>query len=425
MSDKRLRIAVVGAGISGIAAALLLSEKHDVTLFEKRDRLGGHTHTITLDSGPDAGLAVDTGFIVCNDKTYPTFHRFLKRLGVRWRWSDMSFGYHDEESGLHYAGTSLNGLFAQRRNFANPSFIGMLLEIRRFCAQAVSDLNNPRIESETLAQYLRRHRFNRYFINNYLIPMGAAIWSTRSGKMMQFPAATLIRFFHNHGLLSIKDRPRWQTVVGGSHSYLTAFRRQFPGKIRLGASISTILREPQRVTIGFSDGAAEHFDHVVIGVHGNQVLGLLGDPSAEEQRLFGAWGYERNSVVLHTDVNVLPPSRRAWASWNYVREKGSGKDSRLSMTYYMNMLQGLKTPRHYCVTLNRNAPIREDRIIRELVYAHPLYTRESRGTQEPLRALSGRNRTSWCGAYFGYGFHEDGVKSGEAVAREFGLSLPM
>jgi predicted NAD/FAD-binding protein len=423
VTEKPLRIAVVGSGVAGISAAWLLAKRHEVTLFEKADRIGGHTNTVLIDDGPDAGTAIDTGFIVCNDKTYPNFHKFLDDLKVPWRWADMSFGYWDMATNLQYAGTNMDGLFAQRSNLLNPAFLKMLLEIRRFCRIAVEDRQSGYLDMLTLGEYLRRRRFKRYFVDHYIVPMGAAIWSTAAPRMLQFPARTFVDFFRNHGLLSIKDRPRWQTVVGGSHSYLKAFRARFKGRIETAAWIDSIHREPGSVTIRLRDGEVHAFDRVVIAVHADQVLPLLADPTAEEKAIFGVWKYEPNRVTLHWDKRVLPPNRRAWASWNYVREPKTGGERRqaLSMTYHMNRLQGLQTTRQYCVTLNREQPIPPRFILQEIDYTHPLYTNQSIATQEQLPTLSGKNDTFYCGSYHGYGFHEDAVKSAVAVAEKFGI----
>jgi len=423
VSSGALRIAVIGSGISGIVAAHLLQRRHAVTLFEKKSYVGGHTNTVNVDDGPDAGTPVDTGFIVCNDKTYPTFHRFLKDLGVRWRWADMSFGFHDETTGLQYAGTTLSGLFAQPVNALNPRFLHMLWEIRRFSRLALRDLGNHRLDRISLGWYLRRHRFGAGFIDNFIVPMGAAIWSTRADRMLRFPAWTFIRFFKNHGLLELKDRPRWQTIVGGSQSYVRAFLARFAGTVRLNARLAAVIRSESGVTIRHDDGQDEHFDQVVIAAHADEVLRVLGDPTPDERRLFGAWRYERNRVVLHTDEAVMPPNRRAWASWNYTREARADRGAALSMTYDMNRLQGLKTRRRYLVTLNRKGPIHESRVLREFHYRHPLYTTASIATQPEIAALGGTNNTWFCGSYHGFGFHEDGAKSGAAVAAGFGVTL--
>ena len=413
----------MGAGISGIVAAHLLSRQYQVTLLEKRPRLGGHTHTWEIPDGPDEGTRVDTGFIVCNDKTYPNFHRFLNELEVPWRWSDMSFGFWDERTNLHYAGTNLDGLFAQRSNALRPGFLAMLLEIRRFCRESMAALeNNPaELEGRTLGGWLRDRRFGQTMIDNYLVPMGAAIWSTSPKKMLRFPALTYIRFFKNHGLLSLADRPRWQTVKGGSDRYVEAFQRQFNGTIRTGISIATIKRNGAEVDVHTVDGEQFSGDHLVMAVHADQVLPLLEKPTEAEEQIFSQWRYERNRVVLHTDTSVMPPSRRAWASWNYTREAEAEPDDALSMSYHMNRLQGLRTRREYLVTLNRKGRIDERRIIAEFVYNHPLYTRASLATQDRIYELNGDKHTYYCGAWCFNGFHEDGTRSAVRVAKALGV----
>ena len=421
--NERQRVAVVGAGVAGIVSAWLISQRHDVVLFERKNYLGGHTNTVTIDHGPDEGTRIDTGFIVCNDKTYPVFHRFLKSLAVPWRWSDMSFSYYNERTGFHYAGTDLNGLFAQRKNLFNPQFYAMLLEIVRFSRAGLRDLHSAHLDHITLGDYLDEKGFSRNFRQNYLIPMGAAIWSTPPGKMLRFPAKNFLRFFKNHGLLSMRDRPRWQTVVNGSKTYVEAFERQFSGQVRCQARIEKIARSGEGIELIHDDGSREPFDHVVMGVHADQVLPLLENPTEDERRLFSAWRYEKNSVVLHTDIQVLPPARRAWASWNYTRERSATKRNPLSMSYYMNRLQGLKTQRDYSVTLNRGQRIPDEHIVRELCYSHPLYTPESIATQKELPTLNGKERTYFCGSYFRFGFHEDAVRAGADAARHFGVAL--
>lgn len=412
-----LQIAIIGAGAAGISTAWWLSKNHAVTLYEKAPKIGGHTNTHVIPDGPDAGIGIDTGFIVCNDKTYPNFHRFLASLNVPWRWSDMSFGFHDEVTGLQYAGTDLNGLFAQRRNIVSPGFWSFLLEIRRFCNEAAAELAMPTTH-ETLGEFLSRRRFSQDLINNYVVPMGSAIWSTAPSKMLGFPAITFFRFFKNHGLLSIKDRPRWQTVAGGSHSYLAAFKQQFAGTVHTDAQIETVRRASATlggITIRHAGGAEQRFDRVVIAIHADEVLALLENPSEEEQKLYSVWEYEKNHVVLHTDESVLPTRRAAWASWNYTRERVADERGALSMTYWMNLLQGLPCKAQYSVTLNRKQPIAEKAIIAEYRYTHPLYTTSSIASQERLPTLQGKQNTWFAGSYFGNGFHEDAVKSGAAV----------
>lgn len=417
------RIAVIGGGVAGIVAAHLLQQRHDVTLFEQNDYLGGHTHTIEIKRGPDAGLAVDTGFIVLNDATYPLFRRFLARLGVEARVSEMSFGFQCQRTGLVYAGTDLNGLFAQRRNLVNPAFYRFLLEIVRFSKQARQDLDKGDLSRLTLGEYLERGRYSSFMVDNYLVPMAAAIWSTPALQIHAFPASPFLHFFRNHGLLSFRNRPLWRTVVGGSHAYVKAFARDFKGSLRLDSPVQVIQREAGQVRLGFADGEAQRFDQVVIATHADQALRLLQDPTALEQRLLSPWRYQHNHTVLHTDASLLPKPRQAWAAWNFTRDAGTEADRPVYVTYYMNRLQGLKAEHDYCVTLNRREPFKAESVIAELDYHHPLYSFDSMATQAELPQLNGRNQTYFCGSYFGYGFHEDAVRSGVAVAKAFGLAL--
>jgi predicted NAD/FAD-binding protein len=418
MNDRVLNVAVVGAGVAGLTAAYLLARRHRITIFEKNNYLGGHTNTIVLDSGPDAGTPVDTGFIVMNDRNYPLLTKLLARLGVATRNSDMSFGYYCERTGLQYAGSDLNSLLAQRRNLFSPRFWGMIRDIMRFYDSARRDLNAGALGDVSLGGYLLRGRYGDMFIQHHLIPMGSAIWSTSKKKMMDFPAAAFVRFFENHGLLSVKDRPQWKTVAGGSHTYVKKMMEGFPGTVRLAAPVASIRRTASGVVVG-----TEAFDAVVIGAHADEALGMLADPSPDEKRLLGAWTYEHNRTILHSDASVMPPCRRAWASWNYTAESVEGDRLPASLTYDMNRLQGLRTANPYFVTLNRRTPLAREKIVRDIDYAHPTYTSASMGTQRELPSLNGVRNTFYCGGYFGFGFHEDAVRSGIDVAKEFGENL--
>lgn len=411
-------VAVVGGGVAGIVAAHELAKAgHEVALFEKNGYVGGHTSTVVLESGPDAGAAVDTGFIVCNDRTYPNFHRFLAELGVPWRWSDMSFGYHDANSGLQYAGTDVSGLFAQRANVMTPSFLSFLADVVRFGGRAQADLASGALEGKTLGAYLSETGSSRALRDHYIAPIGAAVWSSGLGEMLDFPAETFVRFFKNHGLLSLTDRARWQTVVGGSHAYVKAFLARFPGTVMRGAPVESVRRGAAGVEIRAAGRAPRVFDRVVIAAHADEALKMLADPSPEERRLLGAWTYSRNRTLLHVDESFLPPNRRAWASWNYRREKGEPETAGVSVTYDMNRLQGLKTLRRYLVTLNPRMEPRKGDLVREFNYAHPLYTFSAIRAQAELPSLNGARSTWFCGSYFGYGFHEDAVSSALAAAR--------
>ncbi len=417
------KIVVIGGGVAGIVAAYLLQQKHEVTLFEQNDYLGGHTHTLEISEGPDAGLAVDTGFIVLNDATYPLFKKFLSRLDVATRLSEMSFGFQCLQTGLVYAGTDLNGLFAQRRNLFSPTFFRFLLEIKRFCECAQESLTKGDVPPITLGQYVEAESFSPFMINNYLLPMAAAIWSTPVMQVTDFPAEPFLRFFNNHGLLSFRNRPQWRTVVGGSHAYVKAFVRNFTGRLHLESPVQEVQRDNHGVKILLRDGEAQSFDQVVIATHADQALRLLKEPSDLEKSLLSPWHYQQNHTVLHTDSSLLPRQKQAWAAWNFTRNSGSASEGQVFVSYYMNLLQGLSAQQDYCVTLNRPDPFRPETVIAEMNYHHPLYSFESMATQEKLPQLNGRLKTWYCGSYFGYGFHEDAVRAGVDVASAFGVTL--
>jgi len=415
------RIAVIGSGAAGITAAHLLQRTAHVKLFEKNNRLGGHTNTIVIDDGPDAGTPVDTGFIVMNDRTYPLLHALLDELNCPVRYSDMSFGYYSEASGFYYAGTSLSGLFAQRRNVLRPSFYRFLKEIIQFGNRGLNDLSENRVGDVSLEEYVQD--LSPETVHRYIIPMAAAIWSATQVDILTFPAKTLLEFWRNHGLLSLKDRPRWQTVKGGSHQYVKSFLRSFCGQVALKAKIQTIRRTADNVLIVHENGETEEFDDVVIATHAEEALALLESPTREETSYLGAWRYQENRTILHTDPAFMPLNRKAWASWNYLERNSHRRDSPVPVTYYMNLLQGLKTQDDYFVTLNPDREPAKGTIIREIMYRHPVYSREAVNTQKHLPELNGKNHTWFCGSYFGYGFHEDAVRSGVKVGESFGVSL--
>jgi predicted NAD/FAD-binding protein len=422
-NDAALKLAVVGAGVSGIVSAHILQRRYDVTLYEKNDYVGGHTKTVVIEDGDDKGLNVDTGFIVFNDRTYPLFVKFLAQLGVQAQDSDMSFSYWCERTGLQYGGTNLNTLFGQRSNIVRLRFWRMLRDITRFNREACRALETGTLDGLTLGEYLARGAYGASMIRDYIIPMGAAIWSTPPARMLEFPALTFVRFFKNHGLLSISDRPQWKTIAGGSSCYVHAFLKSFRGNVVTGARIVGIRREPDRAVLRFAGGTEEPFHRVVLAAHANESLALLEDPSDAEQRVLGVWPYQHNRVVLHTDSAVMPPTRRIWSSWNYTREASLGSDGNVSLTYHMNRLQRFRAKHEYFVSLNRNNPLPARAAIRELTFSHPVFTRESVGTRAELAGLNGTRNTWFCGAYCGNGFHEDGVRSAVAVARDMGLEL--
>ena len=412
------KIAVVGAGVAGLTATHLLRQKHDVTLIEKDARIGGHTNTVVIQEGADAGTPVDTGFIVMNHRNYPLLTRLFEQLGVQLRDSEMSFGYHDLPSGLQYSGSGLNGLFAQRSNLVNPAFRRMVRDVFRFFKLAEQDRGNPDLNRESLGDYLTRNAFSPEFITHHLMPMGSAIWSTPCEQMMAFPAASFFQFFHNHGLLSLKDRPQWKTVVGGSHDYIRRMRQGWDNvRVRKATSIAGIRRHPQGVELHFEDAPSEAFDEVVIAAHADQALKLLADPNHLEQELLGAWTYTRSRTFLHTDVDILPPLRRVWSAWNFQRVSGNVT----CLTYHMNRLQGLKTKHEYLVTLNPPAEPRG--IVAEFLYEHPMYTRDALNARTLLAQLNGTNHTWYAGSYFGNGFHEDAVRSAVEVAHALGVEF--
>ena len=418
MNSEPVKIAVIGSGVAGLTATHILQRKHHVTLFEKDDRLGGHTNTVAVPEGPDAGIPVDTGFIVMNHRNYPLLTRLFEQLGVELRDSDMSFGYYDVPSGLQYSGSGLNGLFAQRINLLRPSFHRMVRDVLRFFKIAQQTIDENSLVDETLGEYLQRHAFSSEFIDHHLIPMGSAIWSTPCDSMLQFPALSFLQFFRNHGLLTVNDRPQWRTVLGGSSTYIARMRQQWSQvTVRLNAGIAGIERRSSGAELRFRDGGTELFDHVVLAVHADQVLPMLQDADQTEQELLGCWRYTNSRTVLHTDKSVMPPLKRVWSSWNFCRLEGS----RTSLTYDMSRLQGLKTANTLFVSLN---PVREPAgIIREFSYDHPMFTREALLQRPKLASLNGRRNTWFAGSYFGNGFHEDAVRSAVAVAKNFGMEL--
>ena len=415
-----MHIAIIGGGVAGITAAHLLQEKHQVTLYEKNDYVGGHTHTIEIPAGPDAGTPVDTGFIVFNDRTYPILNGFFRELGVTIAKSDMSFGYYDEKSGFQYASSNLDSLFAQRRNLVDPGYWGVLAQILRFNQLVQRGLARGTLENLTLGRFLRRHRFTARFREQYLFPMVAAIWSAPDLEVDRFPLLTLARFFNNHGLLSTYRHPQWYYVSGGSHSYVRAFLDRFKGEVFTETPPLSVQRQEDGVILRLADGSTRPFDKAVIATHADEAFQLLDDPSDDERRLLGAWRYSRNRTVLHTDPAWMPPNPKAWASWNVFRARRSSDHAPVTLTYHMNRLQRLQTHTPYLVTLNPFRPIAEEKIIADMTYTHPIYTFESLGTQAELPALNGVRQTYFCGSYFGYGFHEDAARSGVQVAAALG-----
>ncbi len=414
-----MKIAVIGAGISGMLTAYLLCEQHDVTLFEANTTLGGHTNTIQVPLGGRT-YEVDTGFIVFNDWTYPNFIKLMDRLGVASQPSSMSFSVTCERTGLEYNGATLNTLFAQRWNLFRPSFYRMIRDILRFNREglAFATVGDDRT---TLGQFLHEGRYSALFIDQYVIPMGAAIWSADPRRMSDFPARYFLQFFKNHGMLSVDRRPQWRVITGGSHRYIEPLTRPYRDKVRVACPIRSVTRHPDHVAVQPQQGPPERFDHVVLASHSDQSLALLADPSPPEREILGALPYQENEAVLHTDESILPKRRLAWAAWNYhILQRNTCQST---LTYNMNILQSLDAPKQLCVTLNRADAINPASVIRRIIYHHPVYTRDGVAAQRRHGEISGVNRTSYCGAYWGFGFHEDGVKSALAVCREFGIAL--
>ncbi len=411
-------IAVVGSGISGLSAAWLLSKRHDVTLFEREGRIGGHSNTV---EAPRSGapVPVDTGFIVYNEDCYPNLVALFEHLGVPTAPSDMSFSVSLDRGQYEYSGSGLAGLFGQPSNLLRPSHWRMASDILRFFSEARELLQRDAVGGPSLGQYLAEHCYSAAFVDRHILPMAAAIWSTPSTEVMDFPAASFVRFFDNHGLLQARHQPTWRTVVGGSRAYVRRMLDTMQARVVLDAGVSRIERDAAGVMIHARDGL-QRFDACVVATHADEALALLGDASDDERLLLGAFRYQQNRAVLHRDVDFMPLRRRLWSSWNYLGS-GAGRQRTLSLTYWMNNLQPLdKRCPDLFVTLNPAHEIAADNTIAAFDYAHPMLDAEAMAAQRVLWRLQGERRTWFCGSYFGYGFHEDGLQAGLAVAEEIG-----
>ena len=417
-----MKIAVVGAGVAGIVAAHLLSRKHEVTIFEKNDYVGGHTRTVTIDDGKNGTLPVDTGFIVLNDRTYPLFNRFLAQLGVTISKTDMSFSYTDTNTNLQYASMDFLSVFAQRKNLLSLSFWSLLAGILRFNRRTRKRLHNGELAALTIGDHLHRESISEIVAKAFVLPMAAAIWSAPDGNVLDFPAETFARFYENHGLLTLSDHPQWYYVEGGSQTYVRAFLKAFKGRVYASAPVEAVDRIDRGVLVKLKS-FEELFDKVVIAAHADQALKLLSKPSESEARLLSAWKYAPNRTILHRDESFLPPNRRARASWNYVRTQGSLNDLPVTLTYDMTRLQRLSTEDRICVTLNPWKQVAPDKLLRDLMYEHPMYSFQALKSQTELPLLNGVQNTYYCGSYFGYGFHEDAVRSAVEVAKHFNIEL--
>jgi predicted NAD/FAD-binding protein len=414
-----MKVAIIGTGIAGNVAAYQLNKHFDITVFEANNHVGGHTHThsIHLD---DEHHDIDTGFIVFNHWTYPNFVELLNKLGVEIQPSNMSFSVKCERTGLEYNGTTLNSLFAQRRNLFKPSFHRMIKDILRFNEEA-RHLLNAEETSITLGEYLQQNNYSQEFITNYIVPMGAAIWSSAPQAMMNFSAYFFIRFFNNHGMLNVNDRPQWYVIKNGSRRYVEKLTQEFKDKIFLNTPIEWIQRFDTHVLIKARGHEAMTFDHVFLACHSDQALKLLRDPTRDETSVLGAIPYQRNEAVLHTDHKLLPKKRRAWAAWNYhILNRDT---QRVAVTYNMNILQSLPSRNTFCVTLNNTDAIDPTRVLKRIQYDHPLFTVEGIAAQKRQEEINGARRTFYCGAYWRNGFHEDGVVSALDAVEHFKRSL--
>ena len=410
-------IAVIGSGISGLAAAYYLSRRHRVTLFEREARLGGHTHTVPVDT-PAGTLPVDTGFIVHNTRNYPNFVRLLAELNIPTVESDMSFSVRDEHSGFEYSSRGVRGFFAQRQNLLDPRQYALLREIHRFHGAARRLLARERPgqpDESTLDDFLGRERFSRAFTRGYLYPLASAIWSTAMGQIGSFPAITLFRFFENHGMLQLTRHIRWRTIPGGCSRYIEPITAPYRERIVRGAKITGIERRARSVRVNCAGLPAADFDELVLACHGHQALALLANPSDAERSVLGAFHTTANDAVLHTDVRLLPCTPWGRASWNYHLDGDPAPGA--TLTYHMNRLQALPVQQDFCVTLNANGSVDPSKVLRRFVYHHPLYTLEAVRAQRRWAEISGRDRVHYCGAYWLFGFHEDGLNSARRVAR--------
>lgn len=403
-----------------MSAAWLLNQRHRVTVYEVQPRLGGHSNTVDAAAGDSAMIAVDTGFIVYNDRNYPNLVALFDHLGVPTKASVMSFAASLDDGALEYSGTDLNGLLAQRLNALRPRFWRMIIDLLRFYRHAPKFLDDPRADDLSLGDYVARAGYSDAFVDDHLLPMGAAIWSTTAQEMRAHPAAAFIRFFANHGLLLLRDRPTWNTVAGGSREYIRRLTAPYRDRIRVGVGVRTLRRSRSGVVVEDTDGATARYDHAVIAAHADGALAMLADADAMERETLGAFRYTENRAVLHRDPRLMPKRRRVWSSWNYIGSRSSARDARLSVTYWMNSLQSLDPGYPLFVTLNPLHEPAAGTVIRELVYHHPYYDHRALVAQRDLWRLQGRRRTWFCGSYFGYGFHEDALQSGLAVAEALG-----
>ncbi len=414
---ERTKIAVIGSGVSGLSAAWLLSQRHQVVLFEADDRLGGHVNTVTVETR-DGPTSIDTGFIVYNAPNYPNISALFAYLDIATTETEMSFSVSMRAGAYEYSGSGFGGFFGQRRNLLNPAHWRVLKDIARFFKSA-EQKSQTLSDDVTLGAFLERERYSRAFIDHHILPMAGAIWSAKTTDMLDYPARSFISFYANHGLLQFKDRPLWRTVEGGSRTYVEAIIRDSALDIRQATKINKVVRNASGVEVIDDDGVSWLFDQVVIATHADQALDMLATPAREEAKLLKAFGYQKNRAVLHRDHSAMPKRRAVWASWNYMQAEGKN-DQPLCVTYWMNSLQKLSTREDLFVTLNPTFEIDENKVDGVFDYTHPLFSTAARRAQATLWQLQGKNRTWFCGSYFGHGFHEDGLQSGLAVAEQLG-----
>ena len=417
-TDIRLKFAIVGTGISGLSAAWLLSQRHDVTVYERADRIGGHSNTILASVG-GRSIPVDTGFIVFNRRTYPNLTALFEWLKVPTQVSNMSFGVSMDNGALEYSGSGISGVFGQPRNLIRPRFWSMLADLVRFYRHAPIDTDLIDGENFSLGDYLKMGKYGEAFRDDHLLPMASAIWSASPAEMLSYPAAAFIRFHDNHGLLQLKQRPAWETVVGGSRNYVNRLTDTFADRIRLDTGVREVRRMNNEVVVTDSKGHSERYDHVVLASHADQSLKMLADPSPKERNLLGAFRYSRNLAVLHTDDTFMPKRRAVWSSWNYIGSRDAVRDG-VCVTYWMNRLQNIESEKPLFVTLNPTRPPRAGTLLYSEIYDHPIFDAKAIAAQQRLWLLQGDRNTWFCGAYFGAGFHEDGLQAGLAVAEQLG-----
>lgn len=412
---------MVGAGISGLVCAHVLGRAHDVTLFEAEGRLGGHSSTVDVEH-EGRRIAVDTGFIVFNERNYPLLCELLRRLEIKSQPAPMTFGVRDDRTGLEYGGASLNTLFAQRRNALSPRFLAMIRDILRFYRDAASSLDAEPLEM-TLGDYLERQRYGKAFREQFLVPMAAAIWSSPDQRVDVLPLHFVVRFFENHGMLTLRDRPQWRTIPGGSRRYVEAISARLANSVRRSARVESIARLEDGIEVR-AVGDVGRFDHVILACHSDQALAVLSDASEAEREILGAIAYQANDTVLHTDQSLMPRNRRAWSAWNgRVTRGGRGKEAGVAVTYDLTILQSLETRDHLLVTLNQTDEVDAEKILARFTYDHPVFTVEGERAKARYGEIGGVAGTHFCGAYWRNGFHEDGVWSALRVCERFGMKL--